>query len=77
MSSKKKGKKEKIKNKVIKEDVEKRKKITVKERKINRAIVGAIDPQWQMDLADMQSMQKFNGSYRYLLVCIDVLSKYA
>jgi transposase InsO family protein len=36
-----------------------------------------IDQQWQMDLADMQSMQKFNDGYRYLLVCIDVFSKYA
>ena len=40
-------------------------------------IVGGIDQQWQMDLADMQSMQKFNDGYRYLLVCIDVFSKYA
>ena len=43
----------------------------------NRVIVGGIDQQWQMDLADMQSMQKFNDGYRYLLVCIDVFSKYA
>ena len=43
----------------------------------NRVIVGGIDYQWQMDLADMQSMQKFNDGYRYLLVCIDVFSKYA
>ena len=27
--------------------------------------------------ADMQSMQKLNDGYRYLLVCIDVFSKYA
>ena len=40
--------------------------------KRNRVIVGGIDQQWQMDLADMQSMQKFNDGYRYLLVCIDV-----
>ena len=40
-------------------------------------MVGGIDQQWQMDLADMQSMQKFNDGYRYLLVCIDVFSKYA
>ena len=39
--------------------------------------MGGIDQQWQMDLADMQSMQKFNDGYRYLLVCIDVFSKYA
>ncbi len=45
--------------------------------KRNRVIIGGIDEQWQMDLADMQSMQKFNDGYRYLLVCIDVFSKYA
>ena len=45
--------------------------------KRNRVIVGGIDQQWQMDLANMQSMQKFNDGYRYLLVCIDVFSKYA
>ena len=43
----------------------------------NRVIVGGIDQQWQMDLADMQSMQKFNDGYRYLLVCTNVFSKYA
>ena len=43
----------------------------------NRVIVGGIDHQWLMDLADMQSMQKFNNGYRYLLVCIDMFSKYA
>ena len=45
--------------------------------KRNCVIVGGIDQQWQMDLADMQSMQKFNDGYRYILVCIDVFSKYA
>ena len=45
--------------------------------KRNRVMVGGIDQQWQMDLADMQSMQKLNDGYRYLLVCIDVFSKYA
>ena len=45
--------------------------------KRNRVIVGGINQQWQMDLADMQSMQKFNDGYHYLLVCIDVFSKYA
>ncbi len=44
--------------------------------KRNCVIVGGIDQQWQMDLANMQSMQKFNDGYRYLLVCIDVFSKY-
>jgi hypothetical protein len=45
--------------------------------KRNCVIVGGIDQQWQMDLADMQSMQTFNDRYCYLLVCIDIFSKYA
>ncbi len=40
-------------------------------------IVGGIDEEWQMDLADMQSLKHYNDGYRYLLVCIDVFSKYA
>jgi transposase InsO family protein len=45
--------------------------------KRNRVIVGGIDEEWQMDLADVQSLKKYNDGYRYLLVCIDVFSKYA
>ena len=45
--------------------------------KRNRVIVGGIDEQWQMDLADMQSLKQYNDGYRYLLVCIEVFSKYA
>ena len=45
--------------------------------KRNRVIVGGIDEEWQMDLADMQSLKQYNDGYRYLLVCIDVFSKYA
>ena len=41
-----------------------------------RMIVGGINQQWQMDLPNMQSMQKFKDGYRYLLVCIDVFSEY-
>ena len=43
----------------------------------NRVIVGSIDQQWQTDLADLSSLQKYNQGYRYLLTCIDILSKYA
>ena len=43
----------------------------------NRVIVYALDQQWQTDLVDMQNLQKFNDGYRYILTCIDVLSKYA
>ena len=42
----------------------------------NRVIVGGIDELWQMDLADMQAIAAENDGYRYLLVCIDVFSKY-
>ena len=42
-----------------------------------RVILGGIDQQWQMDLADMQSMQKLNDGYQFLLVCINVFSKFA
>ena len=44
--------------------------------KRNRVIVGGVDELWQMDLADMQSHATENDGYRYLLVCIDVFSKY-
>ena len=44
--------------------------------KRNRVIVGGIDELWQMDLADMQTIAAENDGYRYLLVCIDVFSKY-
>lgn len=43
----------------------------------NRVIVGGVDSQWQADLVDMASLSKANDGYRYLLTCIDVLSKYA
>ena len=44
--------------------------------KRNRVIVGGIDELWQMDLADMQTIAAEDDGYRYLLVCIDVFSKY-
>ena len=44
--------------------------------KRNRVIVGGIDELWQMYLADMQSMAEENDGYRYLLICIDVFSKF-
>lgn len=43
----------------------------------NRVIVGELNEQFQTDLVDMQSLAKFNDGFRYLLTCIDVLSKYA
>ena len=39
--------------------------------------VSNIDDQWQMDLADMVQVQSKNQGYRYILTCIDILSRYA
>ncbi len=66
-----------IKNWLMKEDTYTLHKPIQRNFKRNHVIVGGIDQPWQIDLADMQSLQKFNDGYRYLLVCIDVFSKYA
>jgi len=42
-----------------------------------RVVVGGMNHLWQADLADLSSISKYNDGYRYLLTCIDVLSKYA
>ena len=39
--------------------------------------VNTIDDQWQMDLADMNQIQRQNANHRYILTCIDILSRYA
>ena len=36
-----------------------------------------IDDLWQADLADVSSLSKYNDNFKFLLTCIDVLSKYA
>jgi len=43
----------------------------------NKTLVGSIDKQWQVDLADMTRLGRANGGHRYLLTCIDCLSRYA
>ena len=45
--------------------------------KRNKIIVRGIDEQWQVDLVDMNTLAKENKGYRYLLTCIDILSKFA
>ena len=39
--------------------------------------VNTIDDQWQMDLADMVQVQSKNQGFRYILTCIDILSRHA
>ena len=48
-----------------------------KKLKRNRIVVQGIDHQWQVDLADLNSLSKSNNGYHYILTCIDILSKYA
>jgi transposase InsO family protein len=43
----------------------------------NQTIVGHRDEQWQADLAVMDNLAHENKGYRYILTCIDVLSRYA
>ena len=41
-----------------------------------RVIVNHIDEIWAADLAEIQQFSKWNKGYRYLLLVIDVFSKY-
>ena len=59
-------------NKVYTRHFPMRKKITR-----NQTIVGGINDTFQMDLCDLQALQKENDGYRYLLTIIDVFSKKA
>lgn len=43
----------------------------------SRVMAYAMDELWQLDLVDMASLSRYNKGYRYLLTCIDVLSKFA
>ena len=45
--------------------------------KRNKIQVAGLDDQWESDLVDVQSLAKYNNNYRFLLTCIDTLSKYA
>ncbi|CAB3977069.1 uncharacterized transposon-derived [Paramuricea clavata] len=33
--------------------------------------------QWSIDLADLNNLSEFNNQHRYLLVCVDIYSRYA
>ena len=39
--------------------------------------VSSIDQQWEADLCDMASLADHNDDYKFMLTCIDTLSKYA
>ena len=44
--------------------------------KRRRVLVNGIDKIWAADLADMTAFSKFNQGFRYLLLVIDIFSKY-
>ncbi|CAG2208281.1 unnamed protein product [Mytilus edulis] len=44
--------------------------------KRNRVIVIGIDDQWDIDLMDMSKFSKFNSGFNFILVVIDIFSKY-
>ncbi len=41
-----------------------------------RVVVYGIDHQWQADLVDLSKLSSYNKGFKYLLTCIDVLSRY-
>jgi len=43
----------------------------------NRYTVTNIDDAWEMDLADLSSLSKYDDKYKYLLNVIDIVSRYA
>ena len=45
--------------------------------KRRRIVVDDIDEQWELDLSDLPALVEENDGYRYILCCVDVLSKYA
>lgn len=52
-------------------------KLTRKKFKRNKIKAVGVDTNWQADLCDLQKLAKHNDGNKYLLVCIDVFSKYA
>ena len=45
--------------------------------KRSRVMAYGMDDVWQMDLVDLSSLSRHNAGYKYLLTCIDVLTKFA
>jgi len=42
----------------------------------NRIVTAGLDVDWQADLADLSALKKYNNNYTFVLVCVDVLSRY-
>ena len=42
----------------------------------NKTKTAGIDVDWQADLADMRNLKHWNSGYTYILICVDVLSRF-
>ena len=45
--------------------------------KRNRVIVPTIDAEWDSDLADLSSVSRFNDGYHFILIVVDIFSRFA
>ena len=45
--------------------------------KRSRVIVNGVDSQWDIDLMDMTDVSKYNDGFKYVIVCIDIFSRFA
>jgi hypothetical protein len=48
----------------------------IKKPKFNHIVAPSINDQWQMDLLDLTKYKKVNKGYGWLLVVIDIFSRY-
>ena len=70
-------KRQEVKNWLTTQEVYTRHKPLVKNFQCNQVVTRGIDDLWQIVLADLQKIAKYNDNYRYLVTCIDVFSKFA
>ena len=48
-----------------------------KPKKFRKVMTYKINDIWSADIVDMQSLEKFNDGYKYILTVIDIFSRYA
>jgi N-acyl-L-homoserine lactone synthetase len=69
-----------LKNETLTE--EQKKAYSLHAKKLNRIkrlkyIVNSRNEQWSIDLADLNELSGYNNQYRYILVCVDIYTRYA
>jgi len=65
-----------VKRWLISQDAYNLHKQAVGKFKRNRISVSFIDEQWELDLVSLENLSKINHGYKYILMCIDVFSKF-